>query len=130
MDGLSIVTGIGLMVFLIFYLTSLFSNSNKFIMVIKTFLILFGLFIMAYIPSTIQYLDRDCTILSNSSYVCYLANGSYISNYGLGATSIGESLTSNYVYFVYIIFAFTIMMLIGWIGVSIYKWYKNKKYLK
>lgn len=122
-DGLSIITGISMLVFLLFYLAfNLNDRQNKVIFIAKIFLIFFGLVLLLYIPASIQTFDRDCAILSNGTYTCYLSNGSQVSDYGTGTTNISTGIFVNYVNFIYMAFAFLIISglyigakgIIGW----------------
>jgi len=130
MDGLAIVTGISMLVFLLFYLAHQLNEENKFLLIAKFFLILFGLFLLSYIPSTVQSLDRDCAIISNGSYICYLSNGTYVALYGNATSQIGSGLTITYMNFLYAIVVYAIFLLFGWLSILIYKWFKERKYLK
>jgi hypothetical protein len=130
MDGLSIITGISMLVFLLFYLSFNLANKPKIFIVIKTFLIVFGLILLSYIPATIIHLDRDCGILNNGSYVCYLSNGTQVANYGVATTQVGSGLSVVYVTFLYIVLS-GLFLVIFWFGIiSIIKWWRTRKLLK
>lgn len=130
MDGLAIVTGISMIVFLLFYLAFNINDRNKLWTVIKYALIVFGLFILSYIPATTIYLDRDCNILNNGSYLCYKSDGTIVTAYQNGTTQIGSGLSVVYVNFLYIVMA-GFFLGIFWFGLlSIVRWWRTRKILK
>jgi len=82
-DSLAIITGVFAIVFLMFYLSSLLSKEHD---LARLTLIVMGLFFITFIPGQFQVNDPDCGILSDGSYVCYLSNGSQVSDFGEGNT--------------------------------------------
>lgn len=129
-DGLSIITGISMLVFLLFYLAFNINDKSKFMLIPKVFLIIFGLFLLSYIPGTMKTLDRDCAVLNNGSYRCYSSNGSQISNfsnYGTSTTQIGTGLVTSYFSFLYLTFAFVFISVLVLGGKWTIDWWKGRK---
>jgi len=105
MDGLSIITGIALVVFILFYLAF---NLEKEHIFLKVLLIFSGLFMLVFIPQTTIELDRDCGILSNGTYLCYTSNGTQITDYE-GGSSVGINFTNSYLWVLRIFAAYLLI---------------------
>lgn len=118
-----------MMVFLLFYLAFNLNDKNKVFQIVRGFLIVFGLFLLSYIPATTITLDRDCGILSNGSYVCYSSNGTQVVSYGNGTTQIGSGLSVVYLNFLYATFAFMFILILLIGGKWVIDWWRNKKLL-
>jgi hypothetical protein len=108
MDALAIVTGISLLVFLLFYLALNLSKDHD---ILKLILVMVGLFILTFIPQQLDQTNRDCGILANGSYICYLSNGSQVTNYGSGNV-IGRNLYVPYVYLLWVVIVYIFLYLI------------------
>ena len=72
MDSLSLVTGIGLTVFLLFFLAASIDRKHVFLKLI-TFSM--GVFMLLFIPQATIDLNKDCSISDNGTYRCFYPNG-------------------------------------------------------
>ena len=95
MDGLSIVTGIAITVFLLFYLAFSIGKDHPFLKILTIFA---GLFMLIFIPQTTIELDSDCSISENGTYRCFYSNGTQVSDFG-GGDNIGRNFTSAYLWY-------------------------------
>ncbi len=129
-DGLSIITGISMLVFLLFYLAFNLNDKNKVWLIVKVFLIIFGLFLLSYIPATIITLDRDCSILNNGTYTCFMSNGSIVTSFGNSTTMVGSGISVNYITFLYAAFAFMFFFALLTGGKWAIEFWKKRKLLK
>lgn len=112
MDLLSIITGIGMVSFLLFYLAF---NLDREHWVLKIMTVAMGVLILLFIPQAAIEGDKDCTILNDGSYKCFYSNGTAVTNFEGGST-VGSNFVkaySNYLiffgvylflFFVYLVF--------------------------
>lgn len=108
-EGLAIITGIAFLVFLLFYLAFSIRDEDALLKIIKVFIIVFGLFLLTYIPQITITLERDCGILTNGSYICYLSNGSQVTNFSNPGNirNVGTGLYLSYLWFLWLTISFT-----------------------
>lgn len=130
MDGLSIITGIAITVFLLFYLAFNIEKEHKFLKILTIFA---GLFMLILIPQTTIELDSDCSISDNGTYRCYMSNGTLITDYGAG-DRIGENFTDAYIWYIvifgayiFVYFSYTALSYFNFIGKGRNKKKKKKK---
>jgi len=115
MDGLSITIGIGIVVFLMFYLAFNVEKEHK---LLRLLIIFSGIFMLLLIPSITINLENECSILGNStnnSYVCYSPDGTLVSP---DDTNIGENFTLAYLWFIRIFIAYVFV----YYGYSVLRW--------
>lgn len=126
-DGLSIITGISMLSFLLFYLAfQIDDKRSKVFFGLKVFLIIFSLFILSYIPATIISMDRDCAVLTDGTYKCFMSNGTAVTDFGQATTQVGSGLSVVYMNFLYFIVAF-VFLFIMWKGViAMISWWKGR----
>lgn len=110
-EPLAIITGIFAIVFLIFYLAFNLSKEHD---LLKGALVVMGLVMLLFIPQQLEENNKDCGILSNGTYVCYLTNGSQVTDFGEGNT-IGKQTFTAYNYFLLIVFVY----FIGYVGIKL-----------
>jgi len=72
MDNLAIVTGIGLTVFLLFFLANSIEKKHGFLKIL-TFVM--GVFMLLFIPQATVDMNKDCSISDNGTYRCFYPNG-------------------------------------------------------
>jgi len=115
MDGLSITIGIGIVVFLMFYLGFNIEKEHK---LLRLLIIFAGIFMLLLIPPITINLENECSILgntTNNTYVCYTPNGTLVSPED---TNVGENFTLAYLWFIRIFVAYVFV----YYGYSVLKW--------
>lgn len=130
MDGLSIITGIAITVFLMFYLSFNLGKDHTFLRVLT---ILSGLFMLVLIPTTTVDLQNECSILNNGTYICYYPNGTQIDS--PHDTNIGTNFSKAFLWYLRIFsaylvvyFSYTLLNYFGFVNKKSYKWRKiNEK---
>lgn len=129
MDGLSIITGIAITVFLLFYLAFSIGKEHNFL---KILTIMAGLFMLVLIPQTTIELDSDCSVSDNGTYRCFYSNGTQVTDYG-GGNNIGENFTRAYTWYLAIfgiyLLVYYIYLMLGYFGfvAKPMKWRKLNK---
>jgi hypothetical protein len=122
MDGLAIVTGISLVVFLLLYLAF---NIEKKHQLLQLLIIGYAVFVLALVPQTTSVLNRDCAINTSGAYLCYYSNGSLVNNYLTPynmTQNIGITFVKSYSYFLY---AFAIYIFVAFIY-YVFMWFQNR----
>lgn len=104
MDGLAIVTGIGIVSFLLFYLSFNLEKEHTFL---KILTLITGVFILIFIAQTTIELDKDCAVLSDGSYSCYYSNGTQVSDYG--NRNIGTNFFTGLLWYIRILVIYIIV---------------------
>lgn len=92
MDLLSIITGIGMTVFLLFYLAFSLDKDHW---ALKVLTVGVGVFILILIPQATIEADKDCSILSDGSYKCFYSNGTAVTDFE-GGSDVGISFMNSY----------------------------------
>lgn len=108
MDGLGMVTGIALVVFLLFYLAFKVEKEHTFLKILCVFA---GLFMLIYIAQSTIYMDRDCSINNAGNYSCYYTNGTAINSYE--NSEVGKNFFDSYLWFLRI-FGIYILVFYSW----------------
>ena len=121
-DGLSIITGIAITVFLLFYLAF---NVDKEHVFLKIIIIFAGLFLLALIPTTTIQLENQCSILNNGTYICYQPNGTQIEN--PADTQIGSTFTNSYLWIIRIFVAY-VFVFYSWKMLNYFNFLRKSKY--
>jgi len=115
MDGLSIVTGIAMTVFLLFYLAFNIEKNHPFLRILTIFA---GVFTLLLIPSITLNLENDCSILSDGTYNCYDSGGSVVTP---TESTVGTQFLSAYLWYIRIFVAY----LFVYYGYTALEWLKH-----
>lgn len=113
MDGLAIVTGIGLTSFLLFYMAFNIDKEHAFLKLLTIFA---GVFVLVFIPQVTIDLDKDCAVLNDGSYQCYYSNGTAVTDYG--TRNVGTNFLSSYMLYLWIFVAYVAV----YYGYYVLKW--------
>jgi len=89
MDGLSIITGIALVVFLLFFFAFNLGREHIFLKILTVFA---GIFMLIFIPQATIDMDKDCSISNDGTYTCFYSNGTQVSDYE-GGSKVGKNFT-------------------------------------
>jgi len=92
MDLLSIITGIGMVSFLLFYVAFSLDKEHW---VLKIMTVGVGIMLLILIPQASIEADKDCAILTNGTYTCFYSNGTHVTDYA-GGNNIGKTFLSGY----------------------------------
>jgi|TARA_R100000093_G_C1935093_1_gene70047 hypothetical protein len=121
MDGLSIITGISLTVFILLYFA--FNTEQK---EIRWFTIIAAIFLLSLVPRVAIPLENDCAILNNGSYYCYNTSGSRVN---ASSTSVTDTFYESYMWYLRIFAILLIILLFkyatDWLGWD--RWKPSKK---
>jgi len=129
-DGLSIITGIAITVFLMFYLAFNIDKEHVFLKILTIFA---GLFMLTLIPTTTIDLENDCQTFAtldnhtswNYTYVCYYPNGSQVTN--PKDSNIGNNFSNAYLWFLRIFIVY-IAVWYAWKMLGYFNFVKKNKY--
>jgi hypothetical protein len=119
MDGLSIITGIGITVLLLLYLAFNLEQTKEMV-ALKLLTVFAALGLLLFIPATTINLQNDCGILSNGTYLCFNSTGGQITP---EATNVGINFYEAYTWYIIIFFAY----LVVYASYRLFKWIIDKR---